>query len=372
MGELVRGYVKAISARGCFVSLSRAVDGFVGLRHIADDYIDANDLPKLLPVGTLVVGRALPRGGAKGGGGGGGALPMSLKRSEVEGGVYVKPPITLRYEDVTPGMVLDGAIKSVQDFGVFVRLDGSEVDALCHSSEVSDKRVGSLKAAFKPGERVKVVVLRKNEEKGQLSASMKRSRLEEFGWDEDEEAEAKAKAGKAEGADVDEEEEDDEEDEEDDEDDDEMDDDEMDDDEMDDDDDDEEEDEEDEEEDDDDGSLIEEDEDEDMLDDDDDDDEEEETRRRRTTTTTTMARSTRATLLAAIAASGGGSRAKLGELTGGPVGGGFTWSDFEAGHGGSAGAGAPVRPLRTPAGRRRAGRRSARARRRRSASRKTL
>ena len=28
-GELVRGYVKAISPRGCFVSLSRAVDAFV-------------------------------------------------------------------------------------------------------------------------------------------------------------------------------------------------------------------------------------------------------------------------------------------------------------------------------------------------------
>ena len=252
--------------------------------------------------------RPRPAAGGKGGGGGGGALPMSLKRSEVEGGVYVKPPITLRYEDVTPGMVLDGAIKSVQDFGVFVRLDGSEVDALCHSSEVSDKRVGSLKAAFKPGERVKVVVLRKNEEKGQLSASMKRSRLEEFGWDEDEEAEAKAKAGKAKGADVDEEEEDDEEDEEDDEDDDEMDDDEMDDDEMDDDDDDEE-DEEDEEEDDDDGSLIEEDEDEDMLDDDDDDDDEEEEEEDDDDDNDGVYEGD---ALAAIAASGGGSRAKLG------------------------------------------------------------
>lgn len=31
-GDLVRGYVKAISPRGCFVSLSRSLDGFVGIR----------------------------------------------------------------------------------------------------------------------------------------------------------------------------------------------------------------------------------------------------------------------------------------------------------------------------------------------------
>ena len=49
-------------------------------------------------------------------------------------------------------------------------LDGSKVDALCHSSEVSDRKLGSLKAAFTPGEAVKVVVLRTNPEKRQYAA----------------------------------------------------------------------------------------------------------------------------------------------------------------------------------------------------------
>ena len=55
VGELVRGYVKAISARGCFVSLSHTLDGFVGLKHISDDFIKVEQLPSLVSVGQLVV-----------------------------------------------------------------------------------------------------------------------------------------------------------------------------------------------------------------------------------------------------------------------------------------------------------------------------
>ena len=58
-GQLVRGYVKAISARGCFIALSRVVDGFVGLKHLSDEYIKADQLSELLPIGTLVVARVL-------------------------------------------------------------------------------------------------------------------------------------------------------------------------------------------------------------------------------------------------------------------------------------------------------------------------
>lgn len=188
-GQLVRGYVKAISARGCFVALSRLVDGFVGLKHLSDEFIKADQLSELLPIGTLVVARVLqmPKGRS-------GALPLSLRRSDVDGGAFAPPAVTLTFDDVQSGMILPGKVKSVTDFGVFVRLDGSMLDALCHSSQVSDKRVGRLADAFVPGVPVKVAILRTNSEKRQISASMKRSQLEAAGWEEDEEEANRAAA----------------------------------------------------------------------------------------------------------------------------------------------------------------------------------
>ena len=34
--------------------------------------------------------------------------------------------------------VLKGAVRNVHEYGVFVRLEGSRIDALCHKSEVRD------------------------------------------------------------------------------------------------------------------------------------------------------------------------------------------------------------------------------------------
>ena len=213
-GDLVRGYVKTISNKGCFVSLARQVDGFVGVRYFSDEFIKAEDLGKLVQVGTLVVARALPRSGSQSG-----ALPLTLRRSDVEGGTYVKPAESspLAFEDLHPGMLIAGKVKTVTDFGIFVRLDSSKIDALCHKTEVrlphrllhaffrrypprmttrppsvcshqvSDKRVGDMSVAFPVGTVVKVAILRVNVERKQLSASMKRSRLEELGSDDDDE-----------------------------------------------------------------------------------------------------------------------------------------------------------------------------------------
>lgn len=132
-GELQRGYVKAISDKGCFVSLSQQVDGFIGVRYVADEFVKAEDLETLVPIGALVVARALPRSDSQRG-----ALPLSLRRSDVEGGAYVEPRKgSLTFEDLHQGMLIAGKVKSVTDFGIFVRLDGSSIDALCHKTEVS-------------------------------------------------------------------------------------------------------------------------------------------------------------------------------------------------------------------------------------------
>ncbi|KOO24095.1 protein rrp5-like protein [Chrysochromulina tobinii] len=186
-GELVRGYVKAISAKGCFVSLSRTVDGFVGLRHLSDEFVKVEAVSELVPVGSLVVARALPRKGVTRG-----ALPLSLRRSDVEGGAYLEPEASLTFDALHAGMVAIGKVKSVTEFGIFVRLDGSTIDALCHKTEVSDRKVGNLSEAFPLGTAVKVAILKVNPEKKQVSGSMPPALSASFVWDDDRSAKMSA------------------------------------------------------------------------------------------------------------------------------------------------------------------------------------
>lgn len=44
--------------------------------------------------------------------------------------------LTLR--DFQEGHVVHGHVKKVEDYGLFIELDGSKVSGLCHKSEVSN------------------------------------------------------------------------------------------------------------------------------------------------------------------------------------------------------------------------------------------
>ena len=115
-GELVRGYVKAISARGCFVSLSHTLDGFVGLKHISDDFIKVEQLPSLVSVGQLVVARILSASAHEGSP----RVELSLKQTLVDGGHYVAPEKVLRFEELAAGLVLSGEVRNVHEHGALV------------------------------------------------------------------------------------------------------------------------------------------------------------------------------------------------------------------------------------------------------------
>ncbi len=70
-------------------------------------------------------------------------------------------------ERIHEGDVVDGVVKNVTDFGVFVDLGGS--DGLLHISEISWGRVENPKKVFKPGQELTVLVKEINENKIALS-----------------------------------------------------------------------------------------------------------------------------------------------------------------------------------------------------------
>jgi len=75
-------------------------------------------------------------------------------------------------KDLQPGMVLDGIVTNVANFGAFVDV-GVHHDGLVHVSQLADKFVEDPKTVVKVGQIVKVRVLEVNEQQKRISLSMR-------------------------------------------------------------------------------------------------------------------------------------------------------------------------------------------------------
>jgi len=86
------------------------------------------------------------------------------------------PPLlvedVLDIPDLKPGMILDGTVRNVVDFGAFVDI-GVHQDGLVHISELSDRFVRSPMDVVSVGDIVKVRVLEVDEKRKRISLSMK-------------------------------------------------------------------------------------------------------------------------------------------------------------------------------------------------------
>ena len=78
----------------------------------------------------------------------------------------------LEMKDLTPGMVLNGTVRNVVDFGAFVDI-GVHQDGLVHVSELADRFVKNPMDVVKVGDVVRVKVLQVDTQKKKISLSMK-------------------------------------------------------------------------------------------------------------------------------------------------------------------------------------------------------
>jgi small subunit ribosomal protein S1 len=81
-------------------------------------------------------------------------------------------------KNISLGAVLDGVVKNITDYGVFVDLGG--IDGLLHVTDLSWKRVNHPREVVHTGEKIKVKVIQFDPESGRVSLGMKQ--LEEDPW----------------------------------------------------------------------------------------------------------------------------------------------------------------------------------------------
>ncbi|KAJ3043804.1 Protein RRP5 [Rhizophlyctis rosea] len=174
--EVVVGYVRNTSEKGCFVSLNRTIGARVKISDLSDAYI--KDWKAAFKKGMLVKGKVLSVDHEKN------QVEMSLKNSVVDPS-SVGDQIT--FEDLAQGKKVKGTIKAIQPFGVFIQLQNSNISGLCHASELSDTFVDPAKIdkLYSVGDSVKATVLKVDAEKKKVSLGLKASYFD----DEDAEAE---------------------------------------------------------------------------------------------------------------------------------------------------------------------------------------
>jgi small subunit ribosomal protein S1 len=159
VGAKVQGKVVSLTDYGAFVELQ---DGVEGLIHVSEmSWTKRIKHPnKMLTVGddveTLVLALDIPNR----------RISLGLKQIEPN-------PWEVIGEKFPIGTIIEGQVKNITDFGVFVGVDEG-IDGLVHISDLSwTKRVKHPSEMFKKGDTVKAVVLNIDRENERFSLGLK-------------------------------------------------------------------------------------------------------------------------------------------------------------------------------------------------------
>jgi rRNA biogenesis protein RRP5 len=183
VGDMVNGYVVHTNKSGCFVRLARHVQGRVILKELCDGFLP--DPVVSFPTGRLVVGKVK-------------AVSKAQKKSkkatdpfkiqvdlDMRESTLLEDQNKLKFDDIEIGKKYKGTVTRVEQYGVFVRIENSDVSGLVHKSECSDNYIKNLEKLFDPGDLVKILVVKKETEEKRIGFSMKASHFED---DEDSDA----------------------------------------------------------------------------------------------------------------------------------------------------------------------------------------
>lgn len=195
VSDVVQAYVVETNKKGCFVRCSRQIEGRAILKEVCDGFLPNPDVS--FPPGRLVIGKI-----------------KQIKPSEpsshnpvaqfididMRESVLEKKDAQITLENVQVGVKYKGLVERIQAFGVFVRIQNSNVSGLVHISECSDSYIKNLSELFQAGDLVKVLVLKADKDSKRISLSMKASHFEEDSDSEDDDDASDSESSKGESS----------------------------------------------------------------------------------------------------------------------------------------------------------------------------
>jgi len=171
--DIVHAYVVSTTRKGCFLRLSRFTEGRVILKELSDSFLP--DPMSMFPPGRLVIGKVKVVKESRGKSG----KTRKVVDLDMRESILLEEKSKLKFEDIEKDQKYTGVVTRIESYGVFIRLDNSEVSGLAHLSECSDNYVKSLGALYNPGDLVKVLVVKVLKDKRQIGLSMKASHFED-------------------------------------------------------------------------------------------------------------------------------------------------------------------------------------------------
>ncbi|KAG5724185.1 rRNA biogenesis protein RRP5 [Termitomyces sp. T112] len=169
-GETVRGFIKSVAEHGLFVTLGRNIDARVQIRELFDEYV--KEWKDRFAVNQVVKGRIL-------------SVDPATKKIEMSfrSGAR-KDSSQLSIGDLQIGQKVEGVVKRIEDYGLFIQIENSKLTGLCHKSQLSDNKDADAAVAlrgFREGDRVKAAI--QKVEKNKISLSLKPSNFVEEDFD---------------------------------------------------------------------------------------------------------------------------------------------------------------------------------------------
>ena len=158
VGSAVSGYVKSAGKMGVFITLGRSVEARIKLRQLQDEFVE--DPAKSYPPGLFVQGTVMTIQN--------GNIDVTLRKRKT----------TVSVEGFSEGQIVNGVVKRIEKFGVFVSIKDPPVTGLAHVSELSDGYVQDVFKLFNVGQDVKARVISVDTEGGKLSLGLKPSYFE--------------------------------------------------------------------------------------------------------------------------------------------------------------------------------------------------
>ena len=169
--EASTAYVVATTSKGCFVRLSRSVEGRVILKELSDDFVP--NPATIFPPGRLIVGKVKnvkeSQNTKKGN------KVVTMVDMDLRESVLLASGDRVTMDDIQENSKYTGVITRVESYGVFVRIDNSDVSGLAHVSECSDNYIKNIFDLYNPGDFVKLIVLKMDKEQKRLAFSLKAS-----------------------------------------------------------------------------------------------------------------------------------------------------------------------------------------------------
>jgi rRNA biogenesis protein RRP5 len=174
-GETVQAYVIETNKKGCFVRLARHIEGRATLTELCDGFLQNPEAS--FPPGRLVVGRiksisSIPKTKSS-------KNPAKFKADlDMRETTLLGSKKAISFEDIEINAKYKGTVSRIESYGVFVQLENSKVSGLVHLSECSDGFVKNIASLYDPGDLVKVLVIKKDDDEKKIGFSMKASHFE--------------------------------------------------------------------------------------------------------------------------------------------------------------------------------------------------